>query len=330
MKRLTTRLPNSTAKTRLDDYLFEWLPSALGKPVPKSKIRTLIVSGAVYVNRHRNKLASTDIFAGAVLEVYYDEAKLNLSGHPSSAPVTSLKNEQILFEDEWIILVNKSAGIPTQPTIDPGRANLFDLTKQFLTRRNAGKTAGKFEVYLGLHHRLDRDTSGVVMFTKKEAANKGVADLFSEHRIQKTYQCLVWRSPAAPLHQKQDRFEVKNFLGRISTKSENARFGSVTSNGDPAHTYFRVLEVFRDAYWIEAQPKTGRTHQIRVHLSELNLPIFGDPQYFPQNVFPMISAPRLLLHAHLLQFDHPVTGLPLTVEAPLPDDFLGVLGKLRP
>jgi len=329
MKRLTTRLPNSTPRTRLDDYLFEWLPAALGMPVPKSKIRTLIVSGAVYVNRHRNKLASTDIFAGAVLEVYYDEAKLNLSAHPSAAPVVALKNDQILFEDEWIILVNKPAGIPTQPTVDPSRANLFDLTKQFLTRKSTGKMLAK-EVYLGLHHRLDRDTSGVVMFTKKEAANKGVADLFSEHRIQKTYHCLVWRSPSSPKHQKEDRFEVKNYLGRISAKNENAHFGSVTSNGDPAQTDFRILEVFRDAYWLEAQPKTGRTHQIRVHTSELGFPILGDPQYFPANVFSMISAPRLLLHAHLLEFDHPVNGQPMKIEAPLPDDFLGVLGKLRP
>lgn len=324
MKRLTTRLANSAQKTRLDDYLSEWLPTALGIPVPKSKVRTLIMSGAVYVNRHRNKNSATDIYAGAVLEVYYDEAKLNLSAHPTSTPQIGLTSAKILYEDQWIILVNKDSGIPTQPTIDPGRANLFDLTKQFLQKK-----AGK-EVYLGLHHRLDRDTSGVVMFTKKEVANKGVSELFSGHRIQKTYQCLVWRGPASPAYHSHDRFEVQNFLGRVSPKNENARFGSVTSNGDPAQTYFRVLEVFRGAYWLEAQPKTGRTHQIRVHTSELGLPILGDPQYFPKNVLSIVTAPRLLLHAHLLEFDHPVNGKPMKVEAPLPDDFLRVLGSLRP
>ena len=326
MKRLTTRLANSAPKARLDDYLAEWLPSALGSPVAKAKIRTLIASGAVYVNRHRNKVPSTIIYAGAVLEVYYDESKLNLSAPQVIAQSVILKQEKILFEDEWLIIVNKDPGIPTQPTIDPHRANLFDLTKQFLLRREEKK---QHEPYLGLHHRLDRDTSGIVLFTKKEQANKGVADIFLQHRIQKTYHCLVWRTPEAPELKVHEQFEVKNFLGRISAKNENSRFGSVRSNGDPAHTNFRVLEVFRNVYWLEAKPKTGRTHQIRVHTSEMGLPILGDPQYFPHNVVSIIKAPRLLLHAYQLEFEHPITGEPMIIEAPLPEDFFKVLGSLK-
>jgi len=326
MKRITTRLANSAPKIRLDDYLSEWLPTAFGKPVPKSKVRTLILSGAVYLNRHRNKIPSTIIFAGAVLEVYYDESKLALSDHQSAAPLSVLKDDKILFEDEWLIIINKDPGIPTQPTIDPNRANLFDLTKQLLSRRGE---KNRPEPYLGMHHRLDRDTSGIVMFTKKEEANKGVSELFTKHLIQKTYQCLVWRTPQAPALKSDERFEVKNFLGRISAKNENSRFGSVKSNGDPAHTDFRVLEVFREVYWLEAKPKTGRTHQIRVHTSEMGLPIMGDPQYFPANVFPMIKAPRLLLHAYQLDFAHPISGAPMKIEAPLPEDFFKVLGNLK-
>jgi RluA family pseudouridine synthase len=326
MKRLTTRLANSTPKTRLDDYLAEWIPNVIGKPISRTKIRSLILSGAVYLNRHRNKIPSTIIFAGAVIEVYFDENKLGVSENSASAPNFNIKPEQVLFEDEWIILINKEAGVPTQPTIDPNRPNLFDLTKQFLARR-AGKNVS--DIYLGLHHRLDRDTSGIVMFTKKEEANKGVADLFSKHRIQKTYQCLTWKMPEAPELQTHEQFEEKNFLGRISPKNETAKFGAVKSNGDPAHTFFKVLEIFRQVYWLEAQPKTGRTHQIRVHTSEMGLPIMGDPQYFPKNVFSMIKAPRLMLHAYQLEFDHPVSGLPMKIEAPLPDDFLKVLGALK-
>jgi len=333
MKRLTIRLPNSTPKIRLDDYLSSWLPTILGTPIPKSKVRTLLASGAVYVNRHRNKIASTDIFGGAVLEVYYDEKKLALNPHSTTGSSPLLKNDHVLFEDEWIILINKPAGIPTQPTIDPGRPNLFDLTKQLLKQRDGFRSPKEVRVqqenYLGLHHRLDRDTSGIMMFTKHEAANKGVADLFAEHRIQKTYQCLVWRTPSAPQYQVDEGFEVKNYLGRISAKNENARYGAVSSNGDPALTNFRVIELFRDVYWLEARPKTGRTHQIRVHTSEMGLPILGDPQYFPMSVTPMVSVPRLLLHAQRLEFDHPVSHQPLKIEAPIPDDFLAVLGKLR-
>lgn len=325
MKRFTTRLPNAHPKTRLDDFLAEWLPQAVGRSVPKSKIRTLIFSGAVYVNRHRNKNASADLFGGAVLEVYYDESKMNLDATPVAIATQVLfKNEHVIYEDQYIIVVHKNAGIPTQPTVDPNRSNLFDLVKKHLSQREK-----KPEVYLGLHHRLDRDTSGLVMFTKKEEANKGVADLFSEHRIQKSYQCLVWASPEAIQYDVQDRFEVKNFLGKISPKNETARFGSVKSGGDHAHTFFRVLEKFKGAYWLEAQPKTGRTHQIRVHTSEAGLPILGDPQYFPKNVFSTTKAPRLMLHAFQLEFDHPVSGEPMKLESPLPDDFLQVLGSLR-
>lgn len=277
------------------------------------------------MNRHRNKVPATELFAGAVLEVYYDESKLDLSTSVEKAPVIRLSAEHILFEDESIILVNKPAGVPTQPTVDPGRPNLFDLTKKFLAQR-AGKGG---EPYLGLHHRLDRDTSGVVLFTKREEANKGVADLFSGHQIQKTYQCLVVKNPQSPVYQSGESFEVKNFLGKISAKNETSRYGSVKSGGDPAHTDFRVLEVFREGYWLEARPKTGRTHQIRVHASELGLPILGDPLYFPRNVFTMIQSPRLMLHALRLEFLHPITGVPMKVEAPLPDDFLKVLGSLK-
>jgi 23S rRNA pseudouridine1911/1915/1917 synthase len=324
MKRYTIRLPHSTPKTRLDDYLVSWLPGASGTDLSKAKIRTLILSGAVYVNRHRNKIPSNELFAGAVIEVYFDESRMKVSEGKSTSTPAILTDSKVLFEDEWIILVNKDPGIPTQPTIDPNRPNLFDLTKKYLSKKRSGS-----EPYLGLHHRLDRDTSGVVLFTKSESANKGVAELFAQHRIQKTYQCLVWRSPSSALLDIKDQFTVKNFLGRISAKSETARFGSVNSNGDPAHTDFRVMEVFRQCYWLEASPRTGRTHQIRIHTSESHLPILGDPLYFPKNVFAMVQAPRLMLHAQRLEFDHPVTGVSMKVEAPLPDDFLKVLSTLK-
>jgi RluA family pseudouridine synthase len=324
MKRLTTRLPASTPKIRLDDYLAEWLPSALGMDLSKSKIRTLILSGAVYVNRHRNKIPAHILFAGAVLEVYLDENRLKSSESVQSAPSVLITDRHVLFEDEWIILINKDAGVPTQPTIDPKRPNLFDLTKKYLSKKT-----GQSDPYLGLHHRLDRDTSGVVMFTKSETANKGVADLFANHQIQKTYHCLVWRAPSAPVLTTGETFEVRNFLGKVSSKNEKSRFGSVKSNGDPAHTDFKVQEVFKQCYWLEALPRTGRTHQIRVHTSELSLPILGDPMYFPKNVFAMVNAPRLMLHAHRLEFNHPVSGMAMKVEAPLPDDFLRVLTTLK-
>ena len=235
-----------------------------------------------------------------------------------------LETSRVVYEDEWLIVIDKPSGIPTQPTLDPGRANLFDLLKNFLASREKIP-----EPYVGLHHRLDRDTSGLVLFTKREEANKGVADLFFTHQIQKTYQCLCWRSPIAPKLEVNELFKIENFLGKVSAKGENSRFGEVNSGGDFASTDFRVIETFRDAYWVEAQPRTGRTHQIRVHTSEMGIPILGDPAYFPKDVLSFVQAPRLMLHASKLTFQHPITGEAIEVISPLPNEYIQVLGGLK-
>ncbi len=323
MKRLHSRIPGSVAKTRLDEYLVMWLPMALGKQISKTKIRTLLLSGAVYVNRHRNKNGTTPLYAGAIIEVYYDENKIE-HGQPLRIEQVRFDTNRVVFEDEWLMIVDKPAGLPTQPTIDPNRANLFDILKKFIDQRE--QTQG---CYVGLHHRLDRDTSGLVLFTKKEEANKGVSELFSQKLIQKTYQCLVWRSPNAPQYKLNEQFTIENYLGKISAKNENSRFGAVTSGGDVAITHFRVLECFRDVYWLEAQPHTGRTHQIRVHCSENFLPILGDPVYSDKTVVSFTNAPRLMLHAGALSFTHPITQEKILVTSPLPEDFIQVLGTLK-
>jgi len=326
MKRLHTRVPGSIPKSRLDHFLMDWLPVALGEPISRTQIRALLFGGAVYVNRHRNKDGMSPVFSGATIEVYYDAEKVR-SG-PARIQNVRFDTDRIVFEDEWLLIVDKPAGIPTQPTVDPFRTNLYGLIQRFLTERD-GKPEGKENAYVGLHHRLDRDTSGLVLFTKREDANKGVSDLFLAHRIQKTYQCMVWRAPQAKVYQPGDRFKVENFLGRVNAKNENTRFGEVRSGGDYALTQFRVIEAFRDMYWLEAQPQTGRTHQIRVHCAEVNLPILGDSMYFPENLAPFIAAPRLLLHAYQLEFNHPMIDQPISVTANLPEEFMQVLGTLR-
>jgi RluA family pseudouridine synthase len=323
MKRLQTRIPGSLPKIRLDHFLANWLPYALGQAVSKTKIRTLILTGGVYVNRHRNKTAATPLYAGTVIEVYYDEERLN-AGQATRLEKVRLETSRVLFEDEWLIVIDKASGLPTQPTVDPNRANLYEVVRNFLADRDHIANP-----YLGLHHRLDKDTSGIVLFTKKEEANKGVSELFSNHVIQKTYQCLVWRSPGSPTYELGEQFKLENFLGRLNDKSEKSRFGAVKSGGDYAVTYFNVQEIFRDILWLEAQPKTGRTHQIRVHCSEHGLPILGDPMYFPKELQTFASVPRLMLHASELSFIHPITEKTVIITCPLPDDFMSVLGALK-
>lgn len=324
LKRLQTRIPASVQKIRLDHFLQEWLPNAIGIYVTKTRIRRLILSGAVYVNRRRLKNGTFPLYTGAFIEVYYDEEKLNKNA-PKRLEDIRISTDRIVYEDEWLIIVDKPAGIPTQPTVDPTRANLFELVRRMLAKRDKVE-----DPYVGLHHRLDRDTSGLVLFTKKTDVNKAVADMFQSHLIRKSYQCLVWRSPIAPGYKTNDTFVIENYIGKIMKNTQKiSRFGSVGSGGDFAKTEFRVIEEFRDVLWLEAKPVTGRTHQIRVHCSEHGLPILGDPIYFPKDVYHTSVAPRLILHAAQLTFPHPKSQELITVSATMPDDFVQMLSVLK-
>jgi 23S rRNA pseudouridine955/2504/2580 synthase len=321
MKRYHTRIPVALRKVRLDQFLLDWLPQAMGKPLSRTTLRNLFISGSVYVNRHRQKKALTEVYSGAVIEVYYDSDKASQKGGTRLIDAR-IDPDTIVYEDEWLIVVNKPSGLPTQPTLDPGRANLYDLMGKHLSGRHPSGQA-----YVGLHHRLDKDTSGLVLFTKREEANKGVSELFSEHRIRKTYHCLCWRSPGAPALEAEREFEVRNYLGKVSEFQGKKKYGAVSSGGDLALTRFRPIKVFRDMVWLTAMPETGRTHQIRVHASENGLPILGDTLYFPENLHPLIAVPRLLLHAARLEFEHPMTGAPIKVECALPGEFIGTLSQ---
>jgi RluA family pseudouridine synthase len=323
MKRFNTRLPASVQKARLDHFLAEWLPHVVLKPVSRSTIRILLLTGSVYVNRHRVKLGTTPLYSGAVVEVYYDEARL-FRNRPARIEVERLDAGRVVFEDDWLLVLNKPSGLPTQPTLDPLRPNLFDLARSFLAGRDRVK-----DPYVGLHHRLDRDTSGLVLFTKMTEANKGVSELFSGHRIRKTYHCLSWRSPGSPEIAPGREFEVENLITQVGKHNGRTLYGAVSKGGAHAITGFRAIEAFRDTAWFEARPKTGRTHQIRVHMSGSGFPILGDELYFPENVSLLQFPPRLMLHALRLEFQHPVTGKNVEVETPLPREFVDYLGRLK-
>ena len=232
--------------------------------------------------------------------------------------------ERILFEDEWLIVVDKPAGLPTQPTLDAERSSVFGALQTFLAQRDGA------EAYLGLHHRLDRDTSGVLLFTRDRRANAGATALFADKTAQKTYLALAAGGPAGG----PDSWSVENTLGVVGRVGKASKFGAVRSGGDPAQTSFRRCERLPGAWLVEAQPHTGRTHQIRVHLAEGGHPIFGDGLYGgPMQLRPASGAaqtvPRVLLHAARLQFPHPVSGGTVDVRSELPADFAACLGVLR-
>lgn len=231
--------------------------------------------------------------------------------------------ERVLFEDEWLIAVDKPAGLPTQPTLDASRPSLLSVLKGFMRARDGR------EPYLALHHRLDRDTSGVVLLAKKQEANAGVGALFSEKTAQKTYHALALLGTGCP-----EKWEVKNYLGAAGRVGKATKFGAVRSGGDPAHTSFCELERFHEVVLVEAQPHTGRTHQIRVHLAECGHAIMGDEFYGGLLAVRLgsgarLTFPRVMLHAAGLAFRHPMTGAELAIECPWPEDFALGVEQLR-
>lgn len=214
---------------------------------------------------------------------------------------------KVLFEDDYFLAAEKPAGLPSQATVDKRRPDFFNLLKKQLQAQYGA------DFYLGLHHRLDRDTSGTMIFTKNKSANENLALLFKHHLIQKTYLC--WTG----YKQTPDQWEVTDHLTEIRDPlTKKMKMHSVRSGGKKAHTLFRRLKSLPQGLLIEAQPLTGRMHQIRVHLSEAGLGIYGDDIY-PSTMKP--TASRLMLHAFKLNFIHPWTQAKIQIECPPPTDF---------
>jgi RluA family pseudouridine synthase len=309
---------------RLDEALAAWLPEALGRSVSKSKARKLIMAGAVRMNGKPVRIASKTLVRGDTIEAFIDPAKL-FEDSTSRDKQFELTPAHLLFEDEDLIVVDKPPGLPAQPTADQTRDNLFAAVHRFLSKRD-----GIVKPYVGVHQRLDRDTSGAVLFTKSQRANAGMAESFSKHQVMKSYQTLTVSPHKRGLKRKLEKqWTIKNYLGKISLKSKPARYGSVDSDGALAETSFRLIAEYPRGLSIEAVPKTGRTHQIRVHLSEYGLPILGDDLYGAADGPESRLAPRLMLHAAQLMFPHPVTRREITVKSPLPEDFQECLSRIK-
>ncbi|MFH2113879.1 MAG: RluA family pseudouridine synthase, partial [Spirochaetota bacterium] len=177
--------------------------------------------------------------------------------------------------------------------------------------------------YLGLHHRLDRDTSGVVLFTKRREANAAVHDAFAGRATHKIYRALAGpsRNVGGRLNPLESRFEVNGLMARISPKSAAAKWGLVQTDGLPSSTSFLVESAGHEGVVLRAEPHTGRTHQIRVHAASMGVPLYGDALYGGPDKLRGILASRVMLHAVSLSLSHPVSGQPLDLLAPAPEDF---------
>jgi len=297
---------------RIDNYLCKLL-----KGVPKSHIYRILRSGEVRVNKKR------------VDQTY----RLQLGDQVRIPPVRVAEPEQkkyvvaaefpILYEDDALLVVDKPAGV----AVHGGSGVSFGVIEQLRSARPDAK-------FLELVHRLDRETSGVLLLAKKRSALTGLHEQMREGKADKRYLTLVlgqWRN--AIQHVKLPLHKMVNEAGEKRV--------TVREDGQAAHTVFALQKSWADFTLLEAQLKTGRTHQIRVHLAHLKFPIAGDDKYgdFTRNkelARPVTNRSglngqglkRMFLHAHAIAFTHPLTQEPLRLTSPLPKELQIFIDRL--
>lgn len=221
----------------------------------------------------------------------------------SPLKIIRFQADQILFEDHHLLIYHKPSGI----TCD---------------EQGILKVMHTYDKSLILVHRLDKETSGALLFAKSPAIFNTFVTLFKEKKINKQYLAIV----DGKLLKKNGT--IKNYLGKIQQLNGQSIWGSVQpSHGLTAISEWECLQTSAQASLVACWPKTGRTHQLRVHLSEMGHPILGDYQY-GKNFRCSFRPKRLLLHATTLNFSHPVTQQQITVTAPLPTDFIEASNKL--
>jgi len=317
-RRFRMTAPSASAGQRADRVLANLLHRATGHAWSQRSAARLIERGAVRLEGRILRGGSELVGGGARFEATL-EPRARRSAEAHSFEPFEIAAEHVRYEDEDLIVVAKPEGLSTHATIDPNRPHLHGAVQRYLAQTGDG--------YAGIHHRLDVDTSGLVLFTKRKEANPKVADLFAERRIHKVYWAVVTRVSGEPV---PPSWQIRNYLGRLLKVHGKTRYGAVRTGGDLAETDFRVLETLSPlkgggpgAWLVEARPRTGRTHQIRVHLSGSGLPILGDPLYEG------LPAGRLMLHARQLAFVHPMMGNPIEVTAPPPSSFFAILQRVR-
>jgi 23S rRNA pseudouridine1911/1915/1917 synthase len=230
----------------------------------------------------------------------------------------------VLLEDEHLLVLNKPAGLVVHPAPGHWSGTLVNaLLHHFETSGGTMSAIGGKE-RPGLVHRLDKDTSGVMVIARSDEAHRALAAQFKQHTITRVYEALVWGVP------KQGRGFIELAIGRDS--KERKKFSARTARPKESRTEYHVEKRFgKVASKVRLYPKTGRTHQLRVHLSSIGHPILGDPTYGSRKVCRIddIEIPRVMLHACTLGFTHPVTGGRNDFTVPCPPDMALVEERLE-
>lgn len=291
----------SVSEDEAGQRLDRWLLARLGDPtLTRSCLQELIRAGAVQLHGQRAR-------PGLRLRPY-DLVAIEL---PESVPSASLELEPftipVLYEDEYIIALNKPSGMVVYPAAGHPRGTVINQLVSHCSLASFGAPLRP-----GIVHRLDEGTSGVLIVAKSDLAYLKLVEQFKGREIDKRYLALVHGRIA------EDEGRIEGPIGRDPSHRQRMR---ILPQGKPAITEFRVLKRFERSTLVEIQPLTGRTHQIRVHLSAIGHPVVGDDVYGSR----FVGEDRLMLHAWQMKLAHPITGECLELVAPLPRELLQLL-----
>ena len=293
---------NVTEIDRLDKIL-----SKLEINLSRETIQRMIKTGKILVNGKLSKPSYKTVI-GDIITVEDEEAQ-EVDLKPQEMPL------DVIYEDSDILVINKEKGI----VVHPGNGNPDGtLANAVMARCKESLSGIGGKIRPGIVHRIDKDTSGLIIIAKNDAAHIKLSEQIQKREVKKTYIALVRGSV------KENEATINMPIGR-STKDRKKM--AVTKTGKEAITHFKVMNRYEGYTLLEVNIETGRTHQIRVHLSEIGYPIIGDDVY--SNGKNPFNVTGQMLHAAKLKFKHPSTEEEINVEAPLPEYFEQVLEKLR-
>ncbi len=272
----------------------------------RTAVQQLIIKGEILVNERASKPGYL-LRIGDKVQLLHDTAKSRTnSAKPRSMPL------EVVYEDEDLLVINKAAGIVVHPA--PGHAD--DTLVNALLARYPG-LQGVEGLRPGIVHRLDKDTSGLIIVAKNALTQATLIEQMKQHQVIKRYLALVEGIVS---------LEQGSIDAPIGRDPRHRQQMAITATGSrEARTHFRVLERFSRHTLLLLELETGRTHQIRVHLKAIGHPIVGDPVYGSGNSRGNLSLRRQFLHAYQLKFTHPTSGKILELEAPLPEDLKAAL-----
>ena len=318
-KKYRFEVPEGKKKERIDTFLTNSVENAT-----RSKVQKLIEAGLVTVNgeivKSNYKIKPNDIV----------EAVHPISPKPENVEPEDIRLD-VVYEDEFLLVVNKPAGMVAHPAYSNYTGTLVNALLHHTKKLSDVNEPGR----PGIVHRLDKDTSGLLVVAKDDWVHAKLAEQFSKHTAEREYNAICW-----------GRFDERK--GTIDTfitrsKKDRKKFTVSESEGKHAITLYEVIEEFEFTSLIKLNLKTGRTHQIRVHLSSLGRPVFGDAAYGGRQIrfgsdLPKIKSrinnlleimPRQALHAKTLGFIHPQTKQMLQFDSDLPEDIKLLISKLK-